>query len=72
MIWKLLKQHISMSQLVGFFFANLCGMTIVLVGIQFYCDILPVFTQGDSFIKKDYLIISKSPMNRIRECRLIH
>ena len=59
MIWKLLKQHISMSQLVGFFFANLCGMTIVLVGIQFYCDILPVFTQGDSFIKKDYLIISK-------------
>ena len=36
MIWKLLKQHISMSQLVGFFFANLCGMTIVLVGIQFY------------------------------------
>lgn len=59
MIWKLLKQHISLSQLTGFFLANLCGMVIVLLGIQFYQDVLPVFTQGDSFIKKDYVILSK-------------
>lgn len=59
MVWKLLRQHISVSQLVGFFLANLCGMIIVLLGIQFYRDVLPVFTQGDSFIKKDFVIVSK-------------
>lgn len=59
LVWKLLRQHISKSQFVGFFFANLLGMLIVLLSIQFYQDILPVFTQGDSFIKKDYLVLSK-------------
>ncbi|WP_072530937.1 hypothetical protein [Bacteroides ilei] len=59
MIWKLLRQHISVAQLAGFFFANLCGMVIVLLSVQFYRDVLPVFTQGDSFIKKDFVIVSK-------------
>ncbi len=59
LVWKLLRQHISIPQFVGFFFANLFGMLIVLLGIQFYSDVVPVFTEGDSFIKKDYLIISK-------------
>jgi hypothetical protein len=48
-----------MGQLAGFFFANLCGMVIVLLDIQFYQDVAPVFTEGDSFMKKDYLIVSK-------------
>ena len=30
MLWKLLKQHISVAQLAGFFLANLCGLVIVL------------------------------------------
>lgn len=59
MIWKLLKQHVSPSQLLGFSLANVCGMVIVLLAVQFYRDILPVFTQGDSFLKGDYLVISK-------------
>lgn len=59
MIWKLLRQHISSAQLLGFFFANLCGMAIVLLGVQFYRDIAPVLTRGDSFMKKDYMVISK-------------
>ena len=59
LVWKLMRRHISMSQLGGFFFANLCGMVIVLLGIQFYQDVAPVFTEGDSFMKKDYLIVSK-------------
>lgn len=59
MVWKLLRQHLSVSQLTGFFLANLCGMVIVLLSVQFYKDVLPVFTQGDSFLKKDYLIINK-------------
>lgn len=59
LIWKLLRQHISIGQLTGFFLANLFGMIIVLLSIQFYRDILPVFTEGDSFMKKDYLIATK-------------
>ena len=59
LVWKLMRRHISVGQLVGFFFANLCGMVIVLLSIQFYQDVAPVFTEGDSFMKKDYLIVSK-------------
>lgn len=60
MLWKLLKQHISVSQLAGFFLANLCGMVIVLLSVQFYQDIKPVFDgKGDSFVKKDFVILSK-------------
>lgn len=59
LVWKLLRRHISIGQLAGFFLANLFGMAVVLLGIQFYYDILPVFTQGDSFIQKDYITATK-------------
>jgi hypothetical protein len=59
LVWKLLRQHISLPQFAGFFFANLFGMIIVLLGFQFYNDVIPVFTQGDSFMKEDFLVISK-------------
>lgn len=59
LVWKLLRQHISWPQFVGFFFSNLFGMTIVLLGYQLYCDILPIFTANDSFLKADYLVVSK-------------
>lgn len=59
LVWKLLRQHISIPQFAGFVLANLFGMLIVLLGFQFYNDVLPVFTQQDSFMKSDYLIVSK-------------
>lgn len=59
LVWKLLRQHISVGQLAGFFLANLFGMMIVLLSVQFYRDVLPVFTEGDSFMKKDYIIATK-------------
>ena len=59
LVWKLLRQHISLPQFAGFFFANLFGMLIVLLGYQFYRDVIPVFTSEDSFMKSDYLIINK-------------
>ena len=34
-------------------------MLFVLLSVQFYKDVLPVFTQGDSFMKKDYIIATK-------------
>lgn len=59
LVWKLLRQHISIGQLTGFFLANLFGMLIVLLSIQFYRDVLPIFTEGDSFMKKEYIIATK-------------
>lgn len=35
LVWKLLRQHISVGQLAGFFLANLFGMMIVLLSVQF-------------------------------------
>lgn len=59
LVWKLLRQHISIGQLAGFFLANLFGMIIVLLSIQFYRDVLPVFTEGDSFMKQDFIVATK-------------
>ena len=59
LLWKLLRQHISIGQFCGFVFANLFGMIIVLAGFQIYNDVLPVFTSEDSFMKADYLMVSK-------------
>lgn len=59
LIWKLLRQHVSLGQLAGFFFANLFGMMIVLLSIQFYRDIVPLFTGKESFIKSDFIVLTK-------------
>jgi hypothetical protein len=59
LVWKLLRRHISLPQLAGFFFANLLGMLIVLLSLQFYRDVKPVFSEEDGFIRPDFLILSK-------------
>lgn len=67
LVWKLLRRHISLPQLAGFFLANLLGMLIVLLSLQFYRDVKPVFSAEDGFIRPDYLILSKriSALNTI-------
>ncbi|MBP3830548.1 MAG: ABC transporter permease [Bacteroidaceae bacterium] len=59
LIWKLLRRHVSVGQFVGFFFANLLGMLIVLLSLQFYQDIIPAFSSEDGVMKNTYVIISK-------------
>lgn len=59
LVWKLLRQHISIAQFAGFFFANLFGMFIVLLGLQLYTDVKPLFSLEDGFLKPEYLIVSK-------------
>ncbi len=59
LVWKLLRRHISLPQLAGFFLANLLGMVIVLMSLQFYRDVKPIFSEEDGFIRPDYLILSK-------------
>ena len=58
LVWKLLRQHISIPQFVGFFFANLVGVVIILLGVQFYND-YQALDNEDSFMKADYLIVNK-------------
>ncbi|MBQ7495381.1 MAG: ABC transporter permease [Bacteroidaceae bacterium] len=59
LIFKLLRQHVSIGQLMGFFLANLLGMLIVLLSVQFYQDIIPAFSGEDGIIKNTYMILSK-------------
>lgn len=59
LICKLLRRHVSVLQLAGFLLANLLGMLIVLLSIQFYQDVRPLFGQEDGIIKPDYMIVNK-------------
>lgn len=59
LVWKLLRQHTSKPQLAGFFLANLVGMTIVLLSVQFWQDVLPLFEGKDSVMKNEYLVVTK-------------
>ncbi|MDH6354148.1 hypothetical protein M2132_000470 [Dysgonomonas sp. PH5-45] len=59
LVWKLLRENISKPQLIGFFFANLIGMSILLLSLQFYFDINPLFSQKETLFKKDYFVLTK-------------
>lgn len=60
LVWKLLRQHVSKGQFAGFFFANLFGVIIVLLGFQFYRDAMPVIVGEDSLMKSDYVVVEKN------------
>ena len=60
MLRKLLRQNISKAQLVGFAIANFTGLTIVLLSIQLYLDVRPIFEGKDSIMKKDYFVVTKN------------
>lgn len=59
LVWKLLRQHLSIPQFIGYALANLFGMCIVLLSFQFYEDVSPVFTGEDAIMKTNYVILSK-------------
>ncbi len=59
LMWKLLRRHVSVAQLGGFAVANLIGLTIVILAVQFYGDVRPIFDDDESFIKRDYLVITR-------------
>lgn len=59
LMWRLLRKNISAGQMIGFALANLVGLAIVVIAIQFYTDVKPVFSGEDSFLRKDFMIITK-------------
>lgn len=58
-VWRLLRHNISAPQLIGYAVANLVGLAIVVSALQLYRDVTGVWEAEDSFISRDYLIISK-------------
>ncbi|MDR1756637.1 MAG: ABC transporter permease [Culturomica sp.] len=59
LIRKLLRSHLSIAQLTGFFVANLTGMVIVLLCVQVYADLRPLFGGEDGLMRNNYLIVTK-------------
>lgn len=59
-IWRLMRHNINARQLAGYALANIIGLAIVLTAVQFYRDITTVWNSSDSFISRDYLIISRN------------
>ena len=58
-ISTLLKKNLSKGQLIGYSFANLVGLTVILSGILFYCDSRHHQKEDDIFFSDDYIVISK-------------
>ena len=59
LMWKLLRKHVSVGQFIGFSLANLIGLGIVIVALQFYVDVRPIFEDEDGFLNKDFLVITR-------------
>lgn len=63
LIWKVLRQHISISQLFGFLMANIIGLAIIVIGLQLYRDVQPLMTDKEGFMNPDFMVISKPVEN---------
>lgn len=66
---RLLRRNISVTQIAGYAIANFVGLAILLTALQFYRDTTAAENDTeDSFISRDYLIISKhvSDLNTLR------
>ena len=59
LVWKILKSNISPWQLFGFAIANLLGISILLMTLQFHNDVYPSLSGENSLLEKDYLVVSK-------------
>ena len=60
LLFKLLKQNVSISQILGFVVVNLIGGVIVLFGVQAYNDFSRLEESEDQLLSKSSIVISKS------------
>jgi hypothetical protein len=60
MLQKLLRQNLSVPQLLGYSFTALAGMTLIFVAFGFSIDIKPLFSSdADGLFKSEYMIVTK-------------
>ncbi len=58
-VWSLLRRNISKGQLIGYAIANVVGLSVILIGILFYCDSQNNNANEDKFFSNDYIVLSK-------------
>ena len=58
-VWRLLKKNISKGQFLGYALANIIGLSIILIGVLFYCDSQTGRSHEDNFFSDDYVVLSK-------------
>lgn len=58
-IWCLLRKNISKGQFLGYAIANIVGLSVILVGIQFFSDSQKSNSSDDKFFSDDYIVLSK-------------
>lgn len=59
LLWKLLRKHVSLGQLLGFSLAYLIGVGTLLLAFQIYSDVSPIVLGEDHLLGDDYLVVSK-------------
>jgi len=59
MLQKLLRQNISIFQLVGYAFAALTGMSIIFAAFCFSRDVRPLFMPTTGMFKPEYIVVNK-------------
>lgn len=59
LIWKVLRQNLSVGQLIGFIIANIIGLTIIVLGVQLYHDIQPILSNKAGFMRPDFMVLTK-------------
>lgn len=59
LLTRVLWRHLSLGQIVGFALANVLGLMILLLGLQFYFDARSILEGKEDFLSGDYLVISK-------------
>ena len=64
LLFKLLRQNISLWQTVGFVIANLIGGAIVLVGMQAYQDFDRFVKKENGLLSEGYVVVTK-PVNTL-------
>ncbi|MDR2424289.1 MAG: ABC transporter permease [Prevotellaceae bacterium] len=59
MLEKLLRQNLSIPQLVGYFVTALIGMSIIFTAFGFSLDIKPIFSPNTGLLKNEYIVVTK-------------
>ncbi len=58
-VWSLLRRNISKGQLFGYAIANVVGLSVILIGILFYCDSQNSSDINDKYFSNDFIVVSK-------------
>ena len=58
-ISRLLRKNTSPARIAGFVLSNFIGLAIVTGALMFYRDARTIWTDEDSFIRSDFLVINK-------------